>query len=110
MSRQRSVRGDDGPTVGQSSRVFTTGGEHRLYRQRQARPEHQTAIRRADIWDVRILMHLPADAVAAVVTDNASAAVARHCLHRVANASQAIASRGRRYRALQRFFSIAEQL
>ena len=62
--------GDHGPAVVELPGARLAEGDHRLHRQRQARHQPRPAAGAAVVEHVRVLVHLGADAVPAVVVDD----------------------------------------
>ena len=64
MRRQAAVARLDGPAVGAHADLVAAEGEHRLDGQAQAGLDAAAPVARAEVGDLRLLVHLGADAVA----------------------------------------------
>src|SRR6476646_3017624 len=85
LRRQRMVGSDDRPAVGEAADAGTAGVDHRLDRERHAGLQLEPRAGAAVVQHLRLLVELPADAVAAELADDRKAMALRVALDRVAD-------------------------
>src|SRR6185503_21019759 len=91
VGRQAAVAGVDGPAVVAALDVVRARRDHRLDREHHARGQLGAAPGRAVVGDLRILVHVAADAVADQAADDAKAARLDGRLHRVRDVAEPVA-------------------
>src|ERR1700674_798215 len=109
MRRKRSVFRPHGPVIGVFLGLPGANVDHWLDRDHHAGPKHEAGVRLAEVWNLRLFVHLATDAVAHIFLDDREAFALDPCLDGVTNIADTSSTARRANAAPDRLLADADQ-